>query len=730
MPGNIHNLNSEQALDTLRGLLVSLIPRASLFLVYADDKQPVWRSEPCDEDEIDGFIAEFAGDKSAPASARRTLSSGRTAIASAMRARNGDYRGALVAVFSRNAGKSSWFDPGLITQMLEPAVNVAAELLRLVQRVDDVEARQSSVREELKLVYLVEKKLQGPGNRHSGLAELVGHSGRFLEIAYSVLLVPSKRIRVSATHSSWKSVNRRAVDRYVIENLLPQMDGDAGPVVFEIASIEGADHPNDQRYQALLSPLLNADGAVEGVIAQLGRVNNKPFRDSHKRFMTHMIRKAEDVIRQSFDPMTGLMNRVGFEAQLQESGKLLRNGKPPHQLVYFDLDNLQLVNDTFSRDAGDAVLIRFAQLLEELMPANAVATRLTGDDFVVLMTHAESDEAMEFAREVRAHGDQLRYLQGSKSLQVTVSTGIAAFDRENAEREALRAARIACDAAKDHGRDRIEIHDQDDKSIIRRYDDMQLVSDIQRTLDRDEFTLMAQPIVLSADPAKEARYEILLRMNDGNGDDVPASAMISAAERYHMMPQVDRWVLSSTIRAIALHKAELERTGVSFAVNLSGQSLGDDEMLAFIEEKLEASSIPPRLLSFEITESAAVSNITKAQAFIARLRERGCSFSLDDFGAGLSSFAYLKNLKVDTLKIDGSFIRGIVNDKISQSMVAAITQVARVMELDTVAEYVEDDGARALLEELGVKYLQGHGFGKPAELSGVIESIVDSRKTA
>lgn len=733
MPADVHHLKTEQTLDALNGLLQSLVPRANGFFIYDADRALVWSSERGEDPETDAFVADLTAATLAgaePNARRRTLDSGRTALAVPVQERNGGPSGILVALFSRNAGKSSWFDAGLLTRMLGPAAGIVAELLGLIDSLRRAEAGQSSIDDELRLVYSLDRRLHGTSRRHSGLAELVGQSGRFLGIAYSVLLLPGKRIRISATHSSWKTVNRRAVDKYVVETLMPQLDGSAGPVVFDVAAIEGSEHPTDQGYQTLLSPLTGADGNLEGVIAQFGRVNGRPFDDSHKRFMAHIARKAEQVIEQSFDPLTGLMNRGGFEAQLKESGKTLDGSSEAHQLIYFDLDNLQLINDTFGREAGDEVLIRFSQILETALPRNAVATRITGDDFVMLMTHAKLDEALAVANGVRAQSGQLRYLEGSKSLQVTVSIGIAAFDGQNGEGDAMTAARIACDAAKDHGRDRIEIHDQDDQSIIRRYDDMQLITNIQQKLDEDDFTLLAQPIVLASDPSTEARYEILIRMNDSKGNPVSSSALISAAERYHMMPQVDRWVVSSTIRIISARADELADAGVSFAINLSGQSLGDDEMLAFIEDEIESASIPAGMLSFEVTESAAVSNMTKAQHFISKLRERGCRFSLDDFGAGLSSFAYLKNLDVDTLKIDGSFIRGIVDDRIAQSMVAAITEVARVMSLETVAEYVEDAETQQLITSLGVDYLQGHTFGLPAELSSVVDGIVEARKTA
>jgi EAL domain-containing protein (putative c-di-GMP-specific phosphodiesterase class I) len=252
---------------------------------------------------------------------------------------------------------------------------------------------------------------------------------------------------------------------------------------------------------------------------------------------------------------------------------------------------------------------------------------------------------------------------------------------------------------------------------------MHLVSEIQKALETDQFELHAQPIVALSGKKSSPRYEILLRMRDDDGKKISSGAFFSAAERYQLMPQIDRWVVSTTISRLAPHSEYLASSGAVFAVNLSGQSLGDDEILNFIEEEIDASGIPSASLCFEVTESAAVANRRKAQTFINTLRERGCRFSLDDFGAGLSSFAYLKNFQVDTLKIDGSFIRDITDNRISESMVAAITQVAKVMHLETVAEYVETGKTKTLLKKLGVTYAQGHAIGKPTDFDGVLREL-------
>jgi diguanylate cyclase (GGDEF)-like protein len=726
---DLHARTTEKNISKVGGLLHSLVPRAQLFCFYDRDKECVWSSEGDEDFEVDNFVADLPREVIDKLSAeddslRRTLSSGRTILALPVRDEDKAAIGILVALFSKNDGKSASFNPHLLKSILDPALDLIADSIRLGRELQEVSSRAVETRKELDFVYEVDEKIHGASGRHSSLAQLVGRSGRYLGINYSVLLIPSKRIRISATHSSWKNVNRKVLDRYLIDQLMPKLDGERKPVVFEIASIDEDNSLTDSGYQALLCPLLDQQGNVEGVLAQLGRVNESKFSNSDRRFISHIGRKIEYVIEQSFDAMTGLMNRAGFEAQLTESFGDLSSDRDTHQVIYFDLDNLQLVNDTFSRKAGDDVIKRFARLLEEDLPKSAVLSRLTGDDFCMLLTHANTDTALEYANRMREKIVALRYLEGDKSLQVTMSVGIAEFDRTiGDEANVLTTARMACEAAKEHGRDRVEIYDQSNRSVIRRYDDMQLVTNIQQALDGDNFELLAQPISSLTSASNNPRYEILLRMPDGEGGRIETKALFSAAERYRMMPQIDRWVVSTTIARLAAANDIVEAQGAMFAMNLSGQSLGDDDFLEFIEDEIDRSGLDNASLCFEITESAAVSNLKKAQAFINRLRERGCQISLDDFGAGLSSFAYLKNFNVDTLKIDGGFIRDITDNRISESMVAAITQVAKVMDLKTVAEFVETEETRTLIRDLGVDFAQGHIIGRPVALDSILSEL-------
>jgi diguanylate cyclase (GGDEF)-like protein len=726
---DIHSLTTKRNVGKASDLLHSLVPRAQCFCFYGLDRSCIWSSDGADDYEVNEFVAELhadilIGDHPEAEFVRRTLKSGRTLLVLPVLLDDGTVLGFLVVVFSRNAGKSSWFNPSLLVDILAPAVAVIGEGISVDRELRDALGHGKDVERELKLVYEVDEKIHGQSRSHAGLAQLVGHSGRFLGIAYSVLLMPGKRIRISATHSSWKTVKRKAVDRYLIDHMLPRLEGKRSPAVFEIPAVEGGQTPADEGYQTLLCPVMDQQGNVEGMLALLGRMNKEPFNTAHRRFMSHIVRKVEYVIEKSFDSMTGLMNRSGFEAQMNEARKSLETNDDAHQVIYFDLDNLQLVNDTFGRKAGDEVIMRFARLLDHDLPRSAVLSRLTGDDFCILLTHADAEEGLELAHQVREKGQSLRYLEGDKSLQITISIGVAEFKRKSGdEGAALTAARMACEAAKDHGRDRIEVYDEQNHSIIRRHDDMQLVAQIQQTLDSDGFTLMAQPIANLSVNGDVPRYEILLRMKDDDGSAVPSSAFFSAAERYQLMPQVDRWVISRTIASLKERPEIVRDTGAIFSVNLSGQSLSDDDILEFIEQEVAAAGLSTTSLCFEVTESAAVSNLEKAQEFIGALHERGCSIALDDFGAGLSSFAYLKNFAVDILKIDGGFIRDITDNRISESMVAAITQVAKVMELETVAEYVENEKTRKLVADLGVHYAQGHAIGRPVPLEDILGEL-------
>jgi Amt family ammonium transporter len=287
----------------------------------------------------------------------------------------------------------------------------------------------------------------------------------------------------------------------------------------------------------------------------------------------------------------------------------------------------------------------------------------------------------------------------------------------------IGAAELACSVAKERGQNRVETHGPDNTGIIRRSTEMNFVSQIQGALVDDRFELYCQPIEALKSGTHKHHTEILLRLIGENGELMLPTDFISAAERYHLMPAIDRWVVNKSLAMLAEFDRD-ELLNGTFAINLSGQSLGEDDFLDFVHSEIEKSGVPPACLCFEITETAAVANLSKASEFIESLGAINCTFSLDDFGAGISSFGYLKNLPVDILKIDGAIVKDIATDEASVAMVVAINEVGHAMNLRTIAEYAETDAIMECLKEIGVDYAQGYIIGEPEKLEDRLRSLL------
>jgi EAL domain-containing protein (putative c-di-GMP-specific phosphodiesterase class I) len=316
-------------------------------------------------------------------------------------------------------------------------------------------------------------------------------------------------------------------------------------------------------------------------------------------------------------------------------------------------------------------------------------------------------------------------VQGESRLHVSISIGVALLDTAAGEvMHSLAAAETACKAAKDRGRNRVEVYHASDASLVRRLADINLVGELRAAIDADRLWLAAQVILpLAAAGSPRWHFELLLRMVDEDGRSVGPDRFLSAANRYQLMPEIDRWVINKTIEMLKPHAQLLAGTSMSFAINFSGQSLKDDDFVDFVLERIRLSGLDPAVLCFELTESATIANLGRAESLIRSLRRLGCGVALDDFGTGLSSLAYLRQLPVSILKIDGSFVRDSVKDQGAASLIYAIVQLARGMSLTTVAEYVETDEIHALVASLGVDYGQGFAIGKPRPLADVLAEL-------
>ncbi len=422
------------------------------------------------------------------------------------------------------------------------------------------------------------------------------------------------------------------------------------------------------------------------------------------------------------DSLTLLGNRFQFEREATAIIASVRESKSSHALIYLDLDQFKIVNDTCGHMAGDRLLTELAGLLRQSIPAGAMISRLGGDEFGVLLYEVDSEGAMQQAHALRALVEQFRFVYEGHSFRIGVSIGIAMIDaKATSFNQVLKDADFACYAAKDAGRNQVHLFRPDDAHLNDRRGQMLSVSDISAALDaEDAFRLYFQKIVPLAQAGSNGQlsFEILLRLRGSDGRIANTGGLIAAAERYDLMGRVDRWVVRNALGWLEDRPAVGER--IEFlSVNLSGKSLGDERFQSFCRRLFAELAVPFHKLRFEITETAAVANPARTLEFINELRKLGIRFALDDFGSGLASFGYLRNLPIDLLKIDGSFVRRIDHDQIDHSMVQSIHSLASSMKIKTVAEFVENDEILRRLNEIGIDYAQGYHLHEPEPLSAL-----------
>jgi diguanylate cyclase (GGDEF)-like protein len=411
------------------------------------------------------------------------------------------------------------------------------------------------------------------------------------------------------------------------------------------------------------------------------------------------------------------VNHSEFERRLAAVLARAKSERSQHALLYMDLDQFKVVNDTCGYTAGDEYLCQLSAQLGEHLRKHDTLARLGGDEFGVLLEHCPAEQASRIANQLLARIPDFRFVWEGSSFTLGVSIGVV-FINEHSESASrvLSVADAACYAAKDGGRNRVHVYNEENSTLVRRHGEMQWVSRINEAVEQGRFHLYYQPIVPVVPGADGGvHFELLLRMEDKNGRIVARRAFLHAAERYNLMLNLDRWVTQSAMAWLEHHPKQLANLTLC-TINLSGHTLGDADFLQFMIKQLEGRSLPAEKICFEITETAAIGNLAKATRFMSILKTFGCQFSLDDFGSGMSSFTYLKNLPVDYLKIDGIFVKDIVDDPIDYAMVRSINEMGHVMGKHTVAEFVEKEPILAKLREIGVDYAQGYGIAKPRPL--------------
>ena len=463
-------------------------------------------------------------------------------------------------------------------------------------------------------------------------------------------------------------------------------------------------HGQESSIEYHVSPILDGNGHTSGHVIVLHDVTQS----------TELSKKLSWAA--NHDALTGLINRTEFERRLEALLLNARMDLKEHALLYLDLDQFKVVNDTCGHMAGDDLLRQLAVQLEGQIRHNDTLARLGGDEFGILLQGCTLDRAADVAEHLRDAVKSFRFAWQDKVFDIGVSIGLVPINYQSESAPALLSAvDSACYAAKDLGRNQVHIFEPGDEELARRKGEMHWAQQVSQAIDDGRMALYFQKIVpISARNAGQTHVELLIRMLDENGKLVPPMAFIPAAERYNMMGTLDRWVVQTVFQRLA---ARSDKENTVCAINLSGQSVSDKQMLEFILDQFQQTGVSPQHICFEITETAAIANLRSALAMIDTLRAMGCRFSLDDFGSGMSSFGYLRQLKVDYLKIDGSFVRQMLSNPTDHTMVEAINNIGHVMGIQTIAECVETPAMLDALKKMGVDYAQGFGIHRPEPLS-------------
>ena len=458
---------------------------------------------------------------------------------------------------------------------------------------------------------------------------------------------------------------------------------------------------NELYIESTASPIRDGSGTVTGGVLVFHDVSES--RELNRRLSYHA----------SHDVLTGLVNRREFETRLERALKSAKARETSYALCYVDIDQFKIVNDTCGHSAGDALLGQVGALLKSKVRWRDTLARLGGDEFGVLLESCSLEEALRTAETLRESIRNFRYTWEDRTFKLSASIGVVPITAENEDvASVLSAADSACGAAKESGRNRVHCFEENDIDLMRRRREMQWAARINNALEESRFELFRMTILpLQVEDAGE-HFELLLRMRDESGKIVAPDQFIAAAERYGITPSIDRWVIDSAFRWL-VSEADERRRLTMCSINLSGQSLGDDKFLPFVIEQFHRSGIDASKICFEITETAAIANFSQASRFIQALKELGCKFALDDFGTGLSSFGYLKHFPVDFLKIDGSFVKGLLHDPIDREMVRSINEIGHLTGKKTIAEWAENAEIVEVLRGLGVDYAQGYGISQP-----------------
>ncbi|MDJ0834721.1 MAG: EAL domain-containing protein [Gammaproteobacteria bacterium] len=615
----------------------------------------------------------------------------------------------------------------LLNQSLLTEFSLIHKVIEKEQELNSITEELTHRYEELNLIYSAGDQVQNISHGRELLQNILVNAANYMDVDLVAILLPEKSVEL---------FHKRAADVGDQQMLLGLMRNHIymhlkiykTPIVINRA--EDAQKINilfDLPYKAIVSPMLNADNDAIGMMAIFNNNNRIDFTNSDRNLLEVLCNRATNIVLHNFDPLTGLENSHSFEMIVLETLRQTWQNESHHAVIIIDIDRMAVINDLGGLETGDKLIKRIAAVLTRSVRSYDTVARLGGDKFAILLKNSDLDSALEIMQKIDASVKQIDIEVDSEAHEVSISMGIAPItsDVQNVS-SVLSNAESALHAAKARGRSQIQVFELDDSNLLKRRQQIKWVSRTQSAIREDRLIIYAQKIQPVNPEQALPHFEILIRMLDENNQVIEPEHFLPAAENFYLMPKIDRWVLNNTFKLLEQYAEEFGTSGCEVSINLSGQTISDTDFADYIAETINSYKLDPSCLCFEVTESAAVANLSDAREFINQVKSLGCKFSLDDFGTGQSSFAYLKNLPVDYLKIDGSFVNNIVDDPVSRSMVSAINQVGHAMKLHTIAEYVEDDAIFNCLKDIGVDFVQGNGIDTAQPLTKKLRQLSSS----
>jgi diguanylate cyclase (GGDEF)-like protein len=712
-PGNDASASATAGGYAPYGQLVKmLLPSVGSIAIYDVEGELLWCSDGYERPDLRALLDGLrASDTVAGRGRIESTSAGVPAFVSALRGEDMRPLGSVVIELSQS--QNSRYSGSMVASLLRPVLDCLESRMNLEHTVLHNEPVADTG--GFDLVLTID---ENDREDSSALQQLLHHCVEHLGCVIGALLVPDKNLSISCALDD-SPAGSQLLDR-TQKHLLAWAQLNNRPMVVNRIGGPSESAP----YKILSCPVRDPHNRVMGLLALFRAASAENFELRDVRILEFVSRKAVGILGSQHDALTGLVNRLIFESRAQK--QLDTESPAGHSLLYVDIDKLQTINEAFGFQAGDEVIQRVGDVVRRHAGQENLASRIGGDRFAILLPRRGGLDAAEVGKRILAAASQLGYVDGGESVPVSVSIGVAStLAARDRIAHLLASAELASKRAKQQGRNRLATHENSETVTLSRSRQLFAATSLQDALKNNDFRLEAQPIVgLRAREGQIVGYELLVRMRSRAGELLAPDKFLDAADRYELLPALDRWVLCSAIDALRSQGHSLAELPYCFTVNVSAQSIATGKYASFALEQIAQAGLPAAAFCFEIREAAAVNHLQSAEEFIRELTRAGAKVALDNFGSGLSSLAHLKRLPVQYLKIDGRFVRRVLEDRVAESIVSGIAKAARTLGVNAIAEHVESAEIAERLRELDVEYGQGFYLGRPQAFGKTIESQI------